>query len=417
MKDTEIKQLPEGWRWEKIENHISDYQSGLARGDKSKKEGYPHLRMNNISNDSKLNLTLLWRIPVTEDEIRHYSVRRGDILFNNTNSAALVGKSCLFNFESNETFLFSNHLTRIRTKNTLNSKYLLYWINILWQRRYFEDNCDKWVNQAAARVTDLLFPSEIPLPPTIDDQIRIAGELERKMAEVETMRQAAKRQLEAAKAMSSAILSEIFSCDTFKDFELVRLEDWACSVASGQAVSSVGGTYQERGIRYIQGKNLTNEGFAIDPIVYIGMETHAAMSRSVVKPEDVLINIVGPPIGKICWYPEGQPEANTNQAIVRVHCPDDLDHRFLTYLLRTREYYNYFFEVKVGVRQWNISRTNCADIRIPRVPLSLQHGLVKKFEEKMVGNLLVHAMEQQLEAIEALPGAILREVFDFEEDN
>ena len=140
------------------------------------------------------------------------------------------------------------------------------------------------------------------------------------------------------------------------------------------------------------------------------------MSRSVVKPKDVLINIVGPPIGKICWYPEGQPEANTNQAIVRVHCPDDLDYRFLTYLLRTREYYNYFFEVKVGVRQWNISRTNCADIRIPRVPLSLQHGLVKKFEEKMVGNLLVHAMEQQLEAIEALPGAILREVFDFEED-
>ncbi len=316
MKDTEIKQLPEGWRWEKIENHISDYQSGLARGDKSKKEGYPHLRMNNISNDSKLNLTLLWRIPVTEDEIRHYSVRRGDILFNNTNSAALVGKSCLFNFESNETFLFSNHLTRIRTKNTLNSKYLLYWINILWQRRYFEDNCDKWVNQAAARVTDLLFPSEIPLPPTIDDQIRIAGELERKMAEVETMRQAAKRQLEAAKAMSSAILSEIFSCDTFKDFELARLEDWACSVASGQAVSSVGGNYQERGIRYIQGKNLTNEGFAIDPIVYIGMETHAAMSRSVVKPKDVLINIVGPPIGKICWYPEGQPEANTNPSVI-----------------------------------------------------------------------------------------------------
>ena len=68
------------------------------------------------------------------------------------------------------------------------------------------------------------------------------------------------------------------------------------------------------------------------------------------------------------------------------------------------------------MRQWNISRTNCADIRIPRVPLSLQHDLVKKFEEKMVRNLLVHAMEQQLEAIEALPGAILREVFDFEED-
>ncbi len=87
------------------------------------------------------------------------------------------------------------------------------------------------------------------------------------------------------------------------------------------------------------------------------------------------------------------------------------------YLLRTKKYYDYFFEVKVGVRQWNISRTNCADIKIPKVPLSLQRELVKKFEEKISGNPLIATTGRQLEAIEALPGAILREVFDFEEEN
>lgn len=202
--------LPKGWRWERIGNTISEYQSGLACGDKSKTEGYPHLRMNNISIAMKLDLSLLWRIPATETEVEKYSIQKEDILFNNTNSAALVGKSCLFNLESVENFLFSNHITRIRTKPSLYSRYLLYWINVLWQKRYFENNCDKWVNQAAIRVEDLLFPLNIPFPPTIDDQFAIANELEKKMAEVESMRQAAIKQLEAIDALQSAILREVF---------------------------------------------------------------------------------------------------------------------------------------------------------------------------------------------------------------
>jgi type I restriction enzyme S subunit len=403
MDDDEIKKLPEGWRWASLGDSslvtLIMGQSPLGETYNKNGEGLPFFQ-------GKADFGIMHPEPSVWCSAPKRVAEPDDVLMS---VRAPVGPTNI----AKEKCCIGRGLAAMRCKEGLYYKYL-----ILILRNFEKTISSEGAGSIFGAIgKDELRAIEFPLPPTLDDQIRIASELERKMAEVETMRQAAKRQLEAAKAMSSAILSEIFSCDTFKDFELVRLEDWACSVASGQAVSSVGGTYQEHGIRYIQGKNLTNEGFAIDPVVYIGAETHAAMSRSVVKPKDVLINIVGPPIGKICWYPEGQPEANTNQAIVRVHCPDDLDYRFLTYLLRTREYYNYFFEVKVGVRQWNISRTNCADIRIPRVPLSLQHGLVKKFEEKMVRNLLVHAMEQQLEAIEALPGAILREVFDFEEDN
>lgn len=51
---------------------------------------------------------------------------------------------------------------------------------------------------------------EIPLPPTINDQIAIANELERKTAEVEAMRQAALRQKEAGDALQDATLGELF---------------------------------------------------------------------------------------------------------------------------------------------------------------------------------------------------------------
>ncbi|VVB86039.1 Type I restriction modification DNA specificity domain protein [uncultured archaeon] len=203
-------ELPEGWRWDMIENHISNSQSGIACGEKSRKAGYPHMRMNNISNNMKLDLKFLWRIPASEKEIESYSLQKGDILFNNTNSADLVGKSCLFDIDSNETFLFSNHLTRIRTRNSLDAKYLLYWINFLWQKQYFKDNCDKWVNQAAIRVEDWIFPFDIPLPPTIADQLAITTKLERKMAELEKARQATEKQFEAIEALPGAILREVF---------------------------------------------------------------------------------------------------------------------------------------------------------------------------------------------------------------
>src|SRR5258708_24292716 len=41
------------------------------------------------------------------------------------------------------------------------------------------------------------------------------------------------------------------------------------------------------------------------------------LSRSKVVPGDVLMNIVGPPLGKVAVVPDSHPEYNINQAIAR----------------------------------------------------------------------------------------------------
>lgn len=50
----------------------------------------------------------------------------------------------------------------------------------------------------------------VPFPPTQDDQLVIAADLERKMAELEKARRAAERQQEAVEALPGAILREVF---------------------------------------------------------------------------------------------------------------------------------------------------------------------------------------------------------------
>jgi hypothetical protein len=199
--------LPAGWRWEEIAKHIASTKSGIASGTKSRLSGFPHLRMNNIGVDFRLNLDQLWRIPASADEVAGLELKPGDILFNNTNSAELVGKSCLFDHDVSEVYLYSNHLTRIRVKDSLNPYLLLCWIEYLWRGLHFESNADQWVNQAAARVEDVLFPLSIPLPGSRAEQDDVASRLDRVIGYVRGMNRAATLQAEAVSRLLGALLA------------------------------------------------------------------------------------------------------------------------------------------------------------------------------------------------------------------
>ncbi len=201
----------QNWNWEPISKHIKSFQSGIASGNKSRDTGYPHLRMNNISVRFTLNQDELWYIPASNEDTIRYSINKGDLLFNNTNSAELVGKSCVFDIDTDKVFLFSNHLTRIRTKDSLDSLYLLYWIQSLWAKGYFKDNCTKWVNQAAVRPEAVLFTKEVFLPPTIDEQRAFANKIRTAITHVEEMRKTVLKQKDAIEALPAAILRNIFN--------------------------------------------------------------------------------------------------------------------------------------------------------------------------------------------------------------
>ena len=56
--------------------------------------------------------------------------------------------------------------------------------------------------------------------------------------------------------------------------------------------------------------------FSVKP-TFIDLSTHVGpMARSCALPNDVLINIVGPPLGKVAIVPADHPEWNINQAVV-----------------------------------------------------------------------------------------------------
>jgi type I restriction enzyme, S subunit len=152
---------PKDWQIKTIDE-CTDIQPGFAQGQKNIKDGTIHLRMNNIGRNFQINYDLVRTINATKDQLNKYKLENGDVVFNNTNSPELVGKSFIFN--DDKICLYSNHLTRCRVKEDLIlPEWLLFFIRGKWLRRDFEKMCNKWINQAAVG-SNKLKNMKIPIP-------------------------------------------------------------------------------------------------------------------------------------------------------------------------------------------------------------------------------------------------------------
>src|SRR5260221_8454765 len=104
--------LPPRWILVNLGNVITEMQPGFARRPNNEAVGTPQLRTNNVSPLGNIDLSEIKYVDATKADISKYSLRRGDVIFNNTNSIEWVGKTAYFDLD--ELYVISNHMTRIR---------------------------------------------------------------------------------------------------------------------------------------------------------------------------------------------------------------------------------------------------------------------------------------------------------------
>ena len=124
---------------------------------------YGYLRMNNITENGKLNIQNLKHIDIPEKDLEKYVVRKGDVLFNRTNSIELVGKTCIYELDFD--MVIAGYIIRIRTNNNiLNPRYLSEFLNFPSTKKFLRNIAKGAVNQANINAKELQDIS-IPLPP------------------------------------------------------------------------------------------------------------------------------------------------------------------------------------------------------------------------------------------------------------
>jgi type I restriction enzyme S subunit len=180
--------LPEGWAWATLaDGLVLDVQPGFACGGHNRLgEGVPHLRPMNINEDGRIDLSFVKCVPTKDADREQRRLQAGDVLFNNTNSPALVGKTAFYGLP--ESRAFSNHMTRIRCrKDALAPQFCAMILHQRWRERHFESVCNNHVSQASVG-RSVLLETSIPLPP-LAEQKRIVAKVEEVLGRVTAARE------------------------------------------------------------------------------------------------------------------------------------------------------------------------------------------------------------------------------------
>lgn len=175
--------------------------SGFAAGKQDQADNLaedqrvPHLRPFSITPEGELSFETKKYVPKSRLRSEDYC-KKNEVIFNNTNSPDLVGKTTVF--DSDVLCAASNHMTRITVKEGVNPYYVAAFFNVLLSIGYWKLLCTNFNNQAGVN-TDTLKRVKIPLPPKeIQDQI--AAELMQRRSQANVLRRQAIKEWADAKA-------------------------------------------------------------------------------------------------------------------------------------------------------------------------------------------------------------------------
>ena len=143
---------PKGWETGRIRDVVREVKYGTSR---PAVEGgaYKYLRMGNITFDGHLDLSDLKYINIPESEIEKCMVKRGDVLFNRTNSKELVGKTCVFDLD--EPMVIAGYIIRVRVNERVLPDYLSAVLNSQYGKKTLADMCKAIVGQANINAQEL----------------------------------------------------------------------------------------------------------------------------------------------------------------------------------------------------------------------------------------------------------------------
>jgi len=403
--------MPHGWQRIRLADAVTEVQAGFAVGDRDP-SGVIQLRMNNVTTAGTWDWSSFIRVPADKATVHYYSLRPGDVLFNNTNSTEMVGKSAVFEGHS-EPVVFSNHFTRIRTNSeSLEPAFLGHWLLTLWQRGEFARICDRWIGQSAVQRGKLL-ALEIPLPP-LPEQRRVAARLREQLAEVTKARAAVQAQLDAAEVLSAAQLRTVFSAAVQKKWPAKPLADVA-EISGGVTLGRDLRGRPTRPVPYLRVANVKDGWLDLGHVKEVEA-TDDEIQACRLQYGDLLLTEGGDPdkLGRGTYWQDQLPECIHQNHIFRVRFDHaSFDPAFVASQVGSPYGKAYFLaHAKQTTGIATINRTVLSRYPLLAPPLSEQRAVSARLaaEQKQAAHLAAH-LREELAALDHLPAALLRDAF------
>ena len=170
----DIKTNDKNWEIKKL-GEVIQTQYGTSKKATSIVTGFPILRMNNITYSGEMDYRDLKYIELSDNEKEKFLLKKGELLFNRTNSKELVGKTGLFELDT--PMAFAGYLIKMKPSNLIHSKFLLFFMNSELMKKLLYNKAKNIVGMANINAKELEDFSII-LPP-IELQNKFAERIEK----------------------------------------------------------------------------------------------------------------------------------------------------------------------------------------------------------------------------------------------
>lgn len=326
----------------------------------------------------------LMRATASRSEIARFRLQRGDVIITKDSEAwdDIGVPACVT--DAADDFICGYHLTLLRPiSDAVDGRYLMRAIQASGVREQF--------HLSANGVTRFGLTQQgirnvvIPVPP-LTFQRRIADFLDRKTAAIDGLIEKKERLIALLEEKRQALITQAVTKGLdpnvpMKDsgiewlgkipahWDVPRLKHLSARISKGTTPSTIGEELVSSGIRFVKAENITASGrVASSPEFFISPATDAALSRSRLRSDDILVVIAGATTGKSAVLQSDLVPANTNQAVCFVRLRETRRASFVQAWLATPLVAAKVSLSSVQSAQPNLSMEDLGNIHIPSPP-------------------------------------------------
>lgn len=178
--------------------------------------------------DGRIDLNGLPTIRGTGVDIERYRLRKGDVLFNRTNSPDLVGKTGIVDENPDTDVVFASYLVRLRPRLAcVVPEYLNLFLNSPVGQKRIRGLATKGVSQANVNPSTLAKFLTVPLPPLVEQQRIVLAvnmwsttvrTLDKLISAKETLKSGLVQRLVTGKSRSSRFAHRVWRSHRLSDF-------------------------------------------------------------------------------------------------------------------------------------------------------------------------------------------------------
>jgi len=389
---TELGPLPQEWRvvrlGEVVERGILLMRNGFPQGQHNETGvGVPHLRPFNITNDGALDLSQIKFVAPPSDDDPHW-LHLGDVIFNNTNSEVLVGKTAFFNHDGR--FVLSNHMTflRVLEPSQIDPYWLARLLHLFWHLGMYRALCRRHVNQASISL-ERLKGVRIPLPP-LPEQRAIAHVLRT----VQRAKEATEGVIAALKELKKSLMRHLFTYGPvpvterervpLQETEIGPIPDHWRVVRLGEVVEK---TKQidprkkpEWFFKYVDVSNVDNELLRITSYQNFAGKEAPSRARKQIDAGDVLFATVRPYLKRIAIVPPELDGHICSTAFCVLRAKNEIDACYLFFAVSHEPFVQRVAEHQRGSSYPAVTDQDVLREVIPLPPLAEQREIARMLQ-------------------------------------